>query len=507
MTLTARSGESLGLKLGAAGVALVASAAVAVVGSQLDASPDLALRVLLFAVPMAIVVQLLGNDPWTRSQLTVAGGLGAVAAVVAAQGLDSVAYAIAVGLLAGAVGVLQYLKAGPSSILAVLAVASAASGFISEQAWIGIALMLALVAAAVTEIFAIDATPVGVGVGAGPVVDPAVTQPLAVVSGVRPVGSDQLLTQDGHSEQVPPPSAAPGQAGTAAAESSLSPSASSTDIPYATVGARPRLLRSSDVAPPVVTLAAPAGHQYDGFGFGDVVIRAASHVGTKHMHHGEARQDAYAVGSSEDGRFVAVAVADGVGSQRWSALGADWAATSAVGLSVAAAAKLAHLPEPEPIAERVASWLEQSVRWLGDDGEPVEFSTTLVVGVVDTSDFDVVLFRVGDSTALIRTGERWARQFAEDTTPGAATHALPGDAHVVESTVTQLEPGTCLVLLSDGLADMVLTAVEVADFFHSALDEPLSALEFSSVVGVQRQQAHDDQTAVALWRTGRVDLR
>ena len=315
-------------------------------------------------------------------------------------------------------------------------------------------------------------------------------EPLPVGGSVGPPG----IRSDGKA-----PAAA--VAASTAAATTVAATASAQIQDYLTIGTAPRLLRSTDVSPPLVLHTAPAGHQFDGFRQGPFTIRAASHVGTKHMHGGQSRQDAYAVTRSLDERYLVAAVADGVGSEPWSSQGAEWAVASVVRNAISKNDDHGAPPPSERLAEMAAVEVGHRAEKFGYGAKPHEFSTTLVIAVLDTQDSRLQLTRVGDSNAFTRQQGGWAGHFKTDADVGAATNAIPATTPDIETMETRLEPGGCLLLASDGIADLIANSEEVHRSLFDALATPVSPLEFSSIAGFQRRQAHDDQTALAVWRS------
>jgi serine/threonine protein phosphatase PrpC len=485
---------------------VVLALALSLIGfkTEVDVS-HIALGMGIVAVAAGLAVAVAGRAPWARAALTFAGLLGGLAAVVVARPTgvfasgSQVWFVILALALGTAAAVLQYSLAQPSSALAALAAGAPAAGLLDQGRFI---VLVALAAAAGTLIEAV--WPAGRSQAA-----------LAASDGARndaspsPGRGDQL--PDGREigdhlpeERDPPPATADITTGTNAVPDSEAPLA---DLPTAagaafmTIGRAPKLLRESDQPPPVVSWSAPVGHRFDGFAVNDFVIRSASHVGTRHMQQRQIRQDSYAVTASQDGRFVIAAVADGVGSERWAALGADWAASAAVGQGLDALETSGQAPAADLLINVASSEVR---RWAGffDASAPEsEFSTTLVVAVLDSVTFEGQLARVGDANAFTRAEEKWIAHFRDSTAaPDAPTHAIPSTTPAIERATFVLDPGQCLVLVSDGIGDLLLHADDVQHDLHQALAQPVTAQEFSAIAGFQRVQAHDDQTALAIWR-------
>jgi serine/threonine protein phosphatase PrpC len=511
---------------------VVLALALGLIGFDIDVDVSrLTIGMGIVAVAAGLAVAVAGQAPWARAALTFAGLLGGLAAVVAAEPTGVVAsgsqvlfavLALALGIVAA---VLQYGLAQPSSALAALAAGAPAAGLLDQGRFI---VLVALAAAAGTLIEAVwpaDRSQAALAASNGARND---ASPWPGQDDQRPDGR----TSGGHlleERDLSLATADISQSGSAPIAGSMSGPAAPehhndevittetdavpdsgeplADLPAAagaafmTIGRTPKLLRESDQPPPLVSRSAPVGHRFDGFAVNDFVIRSASHVGTRHMQQRQIRQDSYAVTASQDGRFVIAAVADGVGSERWASLGADWAASAAVGEGLDALETSGQAPAVDHLINVASSEVR---RWAGffDASAPEsEFSTTLVVAVLDSVTFEGQVARVGDANAFTRAEQAWLPHFKDSTAaPDAPTHAIPAATPAVERKAFVLDPGQCLLLVSDGIGDLLLHADDVQHDLHRALAQPVSAPEFSAIAGFQRVQAHDDQTALAIWR-------
>ncbi len=268
---------------------------------------------------------------------------------------------------------------------------------------------------------------------------------------------------------------------------------------FITIGPNPKLLRNDDADVPLRAFPHVPANQFEGFRHEGAIVRAASHIGTRHLNSLGPRQDAYALGRSRDGNYLILAIADGVGSADLSASGAEWATRVAVG-RIAQGLDRGQSVSPEVVAKTVSEWvLKVGTMLFGKASSAESLATTLVVAVVDVREFHCELFRVGDSEAFVWTPDRWLPLFAGSGLEDP-TDALPSTDPKIETACAVLDPGTCLLIVTDGIGDPLNHAADVGSHFHAALATPPTHQGFSSLVGFQKQQAHDDQTAVAVWR-------
>ncbi|HYP22274.1 MAG TPA: protein phosphatase 2C domain-containing protein, partial [Actinomycetota bacterium] len=237
-------------------------------------------------------------------------------------------------------------------------------------------------------------------------------------------------------------------------------------------------------------------------------VRAASVRGVGHRLNGEPRQDAYAIGLSPCGRYIAMAVADGTTAAPRAEMGA-WAAVRA---AVSLAGKLASegntliLAGREDLFHDVAEAIEVvGAVELDLDGPAVarELATTLVVATVATAPpHDAWIGRIGDSTAMILHEGRWERIFPanDGLISTSVTDTLPGQPQDVQQEVVRVGPGSALVLMSDGISGPLGDGKgDVGDLLAQTWAVPPPALVFVRELDFARSTCDDDRTAVVLW--------
>jgi serine/threonine protein phosphatase PrpC len=230
------------------------------------------------------------------------------------------------------------------------------------------------------------------------------------------------------------------------------------------------------------------------------VVLAASVAGVSHRLASRRGEDCYgwATNAAGTGR-LALVVADGVGS----------AGRGGEGAEIAVRAALDYLASctnwgPGECGTAVNAAKQALVEAGGASADAL--STTLVVALVDER--QVLLERVGDSTAWVLTGEKWRETFigpADDSPGSAPTLALPSCSEALaERASLTLEAGEALVLVTDGVGDPLRDGPEtVAPALAKVLgDGPtgsLSPLDLARAIDFSRRGCHDDRTVVAVW--------
>lgn len=257
----------------------------------------------------------------------------------------------------------------------------------------------------------------------------------------------------------------------------------------------------------------------DGAAHGALTLRTASVRGDSHRYLGEARQDSVMtahLGEKGSGELLAVAVADGVGSQPLSHLGSQHACQRALQvLGVRAQEVFETLAAGREdlfadLARQTAAHVgDHLVERAGPRGlAPVTYSTTLRVLVVplDPAVRTRGVFTVGDGgTALLRDGS-WdlapgegGQEKDEGRVIDTRTAALPMSRSVSARLLDTL-PGDVLVVSTDGFSSPLAGEPEMRAFLTGAwgggAPEPADFLwQFQYRV----KSYDDDRTAAVLW--------
>ena len=248
--------------------------------------------------------------------------------------------------------------------------------------------------------------------------------------------------------------------------------------------------------------AASASYRAEGGTNGWCALTAATVTGVRHRLAGEAGQDTYAWALA--GEWMAVAVADGLGSVAGSADAAAAATRAAVRAATA-------LPQGRPREAALAGIdaAETELRgWEAGTG-----ATTLVVCVVEQHG-DAALSRIGDSTAFILSGsdgQGWRELFEppadhEEEMPVATGALASGEGRVAaraETVEVTLVGSEVVAVVSDGVAGPWRDGpTTVAPAMVEGLMAFPSPIELAALVDFSRQGCHDDRTIVAIRPVG-----
>lgn len=242
---------------------------------------------------------------------------------------------------------------------------------------------------------------------------------------------------------------------------------------------------------------------------GDLVVRVASTRGSSHRVYATPREDAAAVLNVDD-RFVALVVADGIGS----APGAAEAAQLAVEYSLhRLPTRLA--PETEPTADRLVRLLHEAVEQANaaleharQGGPPATTLTIAVVSAVPRADgggYPYAVYGIGNSPAYVLEPGGGFKQVYGQTSGGpvhsTATAGLPAKARKYSSFTDHLTAGSMLLLATDGLGDP-LSFEEVQAELARHWWRPPDPVDFLTQVQFRRRSYDDDRSAAAVWAPG-----
>lgn len=272
----------------------------------------------------------------------------------------------------------------------------------------------------------------------------------------------------------------------------------------------PSTASESPVPLRAVASAGNACYRADGGHSPDFSVLAASVAGVAHRLAGRRCEDAYGWVSARPDRLGLV-IADGVSTAGRGGEGADIAVSAACRYLLRGETTEWGKKECEA-AIRAAS--EELVRSAGLAA--AELSTTVVVALlgVTENDVEVVLARVGDSSAFVLEGTRWRELFRDpddEAFRGLPVEVLPlredsGPA-AIETSSAALSPATALVLLTDGVADPLregpnTVAPALAEVLNGGATGQLTPLDLAYAADFSRRGCQDDRTIVATWPGG-----
>ena len=254
--------------------------------------------------------------------------------------------------------------------------------------------------------------------------------------------------------------------------------------------------------------------------FGSLVVRAASVRGTYARYESGPREDDYTMGAAGNGRWLVVALADGVTSASASHLAATLAVRTAVqqvqrqldedvmgevdlhGVFQSAAYQLRRSAEPLLDAEGLDCTADHIAGL---------FATTLLVAIIpaDGTGRRVRLARVGDSNAWTLDDHGWTPLLAPKVggapLASSTVRALPRLPDTLDVVELDIAPGQTMVLASDGVTDPFGTTFDgdvarcLALAWHPELPAPL---EFARQLSFRGQSWDDDRTAIAVTGIG-----
>ncbi|TCB99636.1 hypothetical protein E0H26_03500 [Micromonospora zingiberis] len=257
----------------------------------------------------------------------------------------------------------------------------------------------------------------------------------------------------------------------------------------------------------------------DGGQLGPLSVYAASVRGLSHRQKGGPRQDAYAVSTSADERWLVVTVADGLSSAQHSHRAAQLVARHATHQ----AARLLHdrttpLTRTEwydlfqQLSRRILSTGEQRLK-LPRHEVPAAMATTVTILVCPTEaengQRQVQVAWLGDSPAWVIEADRTWNCLTEVKGAGqevassktVALPQLPDDPANLPVRTQWVSVHAVMLAMSDGVGDPLGDGTgDVGTALARAWSGvPASALDFALQVGFGRKSYDDDRTVVGVW--------
>ncbi len=238
----------------------------------------------------------------------------------------------------------------------------------------------------------------------------------------------------------------------------------------------------------------PASNISGAYTLGQFEIRASSRRGSDHVILNDPRQDDFVVASAASGRYLVIVVADGEGSAANAHYGSYWSCR------LLAQAIDHHLrdgvPGIEKMLERTRDELTQLFESTFTDGTKMRSVATTLVGLIAPVDGGPAAgFRVGDGDIVVADGDAWKSVFGT-----AAVDPEVVFPRSISAEVAPLEFGArCLLLATDGVSVPMGANAEVSASLLSALDRPVSEVEFDQLMSFPLEEARGDRTAVGVW--------
>ncbi|MFI7675003.1 protein phosphatase 2C domain-containing protein [Actinophytocola sp. NPDC049390] len=226
---------------------------------------------------------------------------------------------------------------------------------------------------------------------------------------------------------------------------------------------------------------------------GTLEVRAASSRGARHRVNGHVRQDAMGV-AELGGRFVLVAVADGVGDASHAHRGAHLAVRHAINYLTWA------LPGADLDVVDMVGALRAADRAVREAGPaPETRRTTLTVAAVELGwtgqGHRYRAVRVGDSPALMLTDGVFVPLFGKR---GGGTECLPTPRGPADGVRGVLRPGEALAVTSAGVGIPVRES-PVGTYLAQAWARPPGPVAFLHHLQFDLRAFDEDRTAVVVW--------
>jgi serine/threonine protein phosphatase PrpC len=254
-----------------------------------------------------------------------------------------------------------------------------------------------------------------------------------------------------------------------------------------------------------------SGIAADQASLGDLDVRAVSIVGPGHRCEEPAmpRQDSYRLGRDRAGRYLIVAVADGMSDSRRSDLGATVASRCAVNIL------RAHLdrgedPTADAMKEAFRTAAGAMVAAADNEGlSEMDVRCALIIAVIPSAPNAISSRRrawfatLADVSAWLRHRDGW-HQLAGDQKNGdldrnALRNFLPYHPDRVATVCYDLEPGATVAVVTDGIGDAFTEVPNAAQWFAQRWETPVPLESFLLDVGFRARGQLDDRTSVTVW--------
>jgi hypothetical protein len=252
----------------------------------------------------------------------------------------------------------------------------------------------------------------------------------------------------------------------------------------------------------------PSAIAADSVTVGGLEIRAASIVGPGHRAQEPAipRQDAYRLAQDVAGRYLLIAVADGMSDSKNSDLGANVAANAII--TELRQALAGSEPGQLSVAELYRAVSGQMVAIAKQRGITADTVRTVTLAAVipilpDQDGRRRAWFGgVSDVGAWRRQPDGWqqvAGQHRGGMDANALSEFLPYHPNRAVATMVDLAPHDVLALVTDGVSDAFGIINGAAAWFAERWRDPPPIASFILDVGYEARTQNDDRTAVVVW--------
>jgi hypothetical protein len=256
---------------------------------------------------------------------------------------------------------------------------------------------------------------------------------------------------------------------------------------------------------------AVSGIAADQASLGDLDVRAVSIVGPGHRCEEPAmpRQDSYRLGRDRAGRYLIIAVADGMSDSRRSDLGATVASRCAVNTL------RAHLdggegPTADAMKEAFRIAAGAMVAAANNEGlSEMDVRCALIIAVIPaapntpSSGRRAWFATLADVSAWLRHSDGWYQLAGDQKNNGLDRNTLrnflPYHPDRVVTVSCNLEPGATVAVVTDGIGDAFTEVPRAAQWFAQRWETPVPLESFLLDVGFQARGQLDDRTSVTVW--------
>lgn len=256
---------------------------------------------------------------------------------------------------------------------------------------------------------------------------------------------------------------------------------------------------------------AVSGITADQASLGDLDVRAVSIVGAGHRCKEPAtpRQDSYQLGRDRAGRYLIIAVADGMSDSRRSDLGARVAARCAVDTL------RAHLdggadPTAEAMTEAFNASAGAMVAVAKREGlSDMDVRCALIVAIIPaapdaaSSGRHAWFATLADVSAWLRHSNGWHQLAGDQKNGGLDSNVLhnflPYHPERAVAVSRYLEPGATVAVVTDGVGDAFTDVPHAAQWFAQRWKTPVPLESFLLDVGFHARGQLDDRTSVTVW--------